>query len=236
MNTKPFNWQPSKRLLIITGHFGSGKTNIAVNLAKIFAASGRKTTLIDFDTVNPYFRAADNIKSLERSGVKAIVPEYANTNLDLPTLPPEIYSVFKDEDPGSLAIFDVGGDDLGATPLGMFNPQITGSGYEMLYVVSMYRPLTASAEDAARLLCDIEAASRLRVTAIVNNSNIGEATGRDSLIQSSEYIKQLCEITGLPLAFSATMLESGDFDGIEPLLQMADETKYLWKESAEADV
>lgn len=235
MNTKSFEWQPTKKLLIIAGHFGSGKTNIAVNLAKRFASEGRKTTLIDFDTVNPYFRAADNIKSLECAGVKVIAPEYANTNLDLPTLPPEIYSVFGNEDADSLAIFDVGGDDLGATPLGMFFPQITGSGYEMLYVVSMYRPLTASAEDAARLLYDIEAASRLRVTAIVNNSNIGEATEPDSLLKSSEYIKQLCEMTDLPAAFSATMLESGDFDGIEPMLHMADETKYLWKESAPTD-
>ncbi|NLZ36468.1 MAG: hypothetical protein GX897_03200 [Clostridiales bacterium] len=230
MKTMRFNWQPSKKLLIITGHFGSGKTNIAVNLAKRFAKSGGKITLIDFDTVNPYFRAADNRISLERAGIKTIIPEYANTNIDMPTLPPEIYSVFKDENPGALAIFDVGGDDLGATPLGMFSPQIIESGYEMLYVVSMYRPLTSSAEDAAMLLSDIESASRLRVTAIVNNSNIGEATEPDTLIRSSEYIKQICSITSLPLAFSATMLESGNFDGIGSLLQMTDETRYLWKE------
>ena len=131
-----------------------------------------------------------------------------------------------------MAIFDVGGDDLGATPLGVFNPQ-TGRIWNALSFRCIGHLRRAEARYAA---FDIESASRLRVTAIVNNSNIGEATGRDSLIQSSEYIKQLCEITGLPLAFSATMLESGDFDGIEPLLQMADETKYLWKESAETDV
>ena len=223
------SWRPSRRILIVAGHYGSGKTNVAVNLALLLRGEGRKVTLIDFDTVNPYFRAADNVAELNDAGVKTIIPDYANTNLDLPTIPPQVYSVFSG-DADETAIFDVGGDDAGASALGMFSGMIASAGYEMLYVMSMYRPLTAKPEDAAGCMYDIESASRLRFTNLVNNSNIGPATDSRSLTDSQGWIVEIMKITGLPLAFSASLSRDDvDWDKVGDTLIMRDETVRPWE-------
>ena len=185
--------------------------------------------LADFDTVNPYFRAADNVKELIDYGVKTIIPEYANSNLDLPMIPPEIYSVFDSED-HDLAIFDVGGDDAGASALGMFSPMIEKVGYDMLYVLSMYRPLTAIPEDATGCMYDIESASRLRCTYLVNNSNIGPVTDSVSLSNSLGWIAEVMRITGLKLAFSSSLYRNDvDWDKIGDTLIMKDKTIRPWE-------
>ncbi|MFA6948190.1 MAG: P-loop NTPase [Eubacteriales bacterium] len=204
-------YSPKNRIIIVTGHFGSGKTNVAVNIAMQLARRGEKTTLIDFDVVNPYFRAADSKSELESMGVRCIIPEFANSNVDVPSLPPDIYSVF---DGVGYAVFDVGGDETGAVALGMFSAQIKTCGYDMLCVCSMYRPLTPTAEDTAGLLADIEGHSRLRVTGLVNNSNVGYATDADTLAASGEYISRVSALTGVPLLFSATFAR-GDIDTSE---------------------
>lgn len=222
-------WRPSHRILIVAGHYGSGKTNVSVNLALLLRSEGRNVTLIDFDTVNPYFRAADNVAELNDAGVKTIIPDYANTNLDLPTVPPQIYSVF-DGGEDETVIFDVGGDDAGAAALGMFSALISSSGYDMLYVLSMYRPLTAKPEDAAGCMYDIEASSRLRFTHLVNNSNIGPETDKNSLPDSVGWMSEIMKITSLPLAFSASLARYDiSWDGIGDVLIMKDETVRPWE-------
>lgn len=201
-------YTPKHRIVIVTGHFGSGKTNVAVNIALKLASRGEKTTLIDFDVVNPYFRAADSQKELESAGVRCIIPEFANSNVDVPSLPPDIYSVF---DGDGYAVFDVGGDETGAVALGMFSQQIKACGYDMLCVCSMYRPLTPTAEDTAQLAADIEGHSRLKITGLVNNSNIGWATDAGTLAASAGYIERVSELVGVPVLFSATF-ERDDID------------------------
>ena len=139
-----------EKIIVVTGHFGAGKTNFAVNLAKEAKKNGRPVTLIDLDTVNPYFRAADDKGELEELGIRCIIPDFANTNVDIPTLPPEIYSAleaYENPDYDGVTIFDVGGDN-GAAALGMYEKWFREYPYSMLSCCSLYRPLTEEPEDA----------------------------------------------------------------------------------------
>lgn len=190
-----------KRIIIIAGHYGAGKTNVATSLAMKIKSEvpEKKVTLIDLDTVNPYFRAADSEDELTASGIRAIIPEFANTNVDIPTLPPEIASVFLSDE---TAIFDVGGDD-GATALGVFESDIKRIGYEMLYVTNMYRPLTETPDDALAVMREIEAYSRLSFTGIINNSNLGSETDADTVLDSLGYAKKIAELSGLPVVYTS---------------------------------
>ncbi|MEG2429922.1 MAG: P-loop NTPase, partial [Oscillospiraceae bacterium] len=126
-----------KRISIITGHYGSGKTNVAVNLALQLKEQHEKVTIVDLDIVNPYFRTSDFTQMLSEKGIKVIAPVYANTNLDIPALPPSINSIFDNKD--SFVIVDVGGDDAGAIALGQFSNRIKNSEYDMYYVINECR-------------------------------------------------------------------------------------------------
>lgn len=191
------------RIIIIAGHYGAGKTNISVAFALALAKSGKKTVLIDLDTVNPYFRAADSAELLHLAGVRTINPEYANSNVDIPTLPPEIASVFFSDE---TAIFDVGGDD-GAAALGVYEREIKSCGYEMLYVVNMYRPLTAEPKDAVSLMREIESYSRLNFTGVINNSNLGVETTKETIAASLRYADEISDLTGLPVVCTTVVGE-----------------------------
>lgn len=193
---------PKNKHIIVTGHFGCGKTNVAVNLALALKAGGNAVTIADMDIVNPYFRTADSSRMLTEAGVRCVIPRYAGTNVDMPTLPAEIYSMFADNI--SYGIFDVGGDDSGAGALGMFAHYFGDCGYEMLYVCSMYRPLTADVSDAAALMREIESRSHLRCTAVVNNSNLGAESDKDGFCASFGYAAEVSRLCGLPLAFDST--------------------------------
>ena len=209
-------------IIIVTGHFGSGKTNFAVNLAREELKLGRPVTLIDLDIVNPYFRAADNRSELEELGARCIVPDFANTNVDIPTLPPEIYSALEEYERGSdrITIFDVGGDN-GAAALGMYERFFAASGYTLLYAASKYRPLTEKPEDAAELLSEIEYYSRLKAGGIVNTSNLGEETTAEDVRASLDWAEELCRICKLPLICTVAeeRIASGlsDVEGIFPI-------------------
>ncbi|MBE6587189.1 MAG: ParA family protein [Ruminococcaceae bacterium] len=195
--------QKSKRIKIICGHYGSGKTNVAVNLALLYKKRypSAKVALADVDTVNPYFRAADNAKELESAGIHPILPEFANTNVDIPSLPAELYSIFS-PDSDTVSFIDVGGDD-GAAALGMYSDLIKECGYEMIYVVSKYRPLISDPSAAADLMHIIEEASHLKCTSVVNNSSIGAETTKEDILASLEYAHKVSEECSLPLLFTS---------------------------------
>ena len=195
-----------KRITLFAGHYGSGKTSIAVSYAKYLKKQGKNVIIIDLDIVNPYFRTKDSEEDLKACGIELISSEYANTNLDAPALPKEIYSAICEKD--SYLVIDVGGDDRGAVALGRYTPDILSDEYEMLFVANCYRPLTKTAEDALEIMKEIEIASKLPFTAIVNNSNIGDATEENDILNSVEYIRKLSEISGLPIKMTTSVNKS----------------------------
>ena len=187
-----------KRLTLFAGHYGSGKTNIAVNYALKLAGEGKAVSIADLDIVNPYFRTADSAKELEAAGVRLISPQFANSNVDLPALPAEAYRLITDK--RSYGIMDIGGDDRGAYALGRYVPSIREeNNYRMIFVANCYRPLTRTAEEALEVMREIEAACSLQFTDIVNNSNLGTETDADTVLQSLSYIEKLSRISGLPV-------------------------------------
>lgn len=185
-----------KRLTLFAGHYGSGKTNIAVNYAKLLAREGRAVCIADLDIVNPYFRTKDSEEELQALGIRLVSPQYANTNVDLPALPAESYRLVQDK--STLGIMDIGGDDRGAYALGRFADAIKSENdYRMAFVVNCYRPLTSTVEDTVTIMREIEAACGLRFTCIVNNSNLGAETTAKTVLDSLDFVERLSSETGL---------------------------------------
>lgn len=187
-----------KKHILITGHYGTGKSNIAVNLA-LASAKTKKTILVDLDIVNPYFRSADNTDILEKAGVRVLTTNFANTNIDAPSLPAAIYSVFSSD---ATVIWDIGGDDAGAIALGRFADKIKEDGYSCLYVINKFRPLTETAADMTEYLTAIEETSRLKITGIINNSNLGSETDISTLESGLKEADSLVDRTGIQLISS----------------------------------
>ncbi|HBL83571.1 MAG: hypothetical protein A2Y17_09480 [Clostridiales bacterium GWF2_38_85] len=193
----------NKKIIIIAGHYGCGKTNIAVNLAAELAKEGQAVSIVDLDIVNPYFRTADNNKMLTSFGVDTILPEFANTNVDIPSLPVRFKSIFVSD---RTAIIDVGGDDDGAVVLGGYAKDIINTGYEMYFVYNKYRPSIADVNNAYYMMLAIEHSSKLKFDGIINNSNLGEETTTDDILSALPDAKKLAEISGKPL-FTTTALK-----------------------------
>ena len=210
-----------KRLTLFAGHYGSGKTNIAVNYAISLAREGKQVCIADLDIVNPYFRTKDSAARLAEAGVTLISPQFANTNVDLPALPAEAYRLTQDKT--IYGVMDIGGDDRGAYALGRYVPAMQEEGnYRMVFVANCYRPLTATAQEALEVMREIETACGLQFTDIVNNSNLGPETTVETIMQSLDYIQSLSSLSGLPV-FAHTVEESvakqlTELDNVFPLL------------------
>ena len=191
-----------KRLTLFAGHYGSGKKNLAVNYAKHLKKSGLDVIIADLDIVNPYFRTKDSEEELSEMGIELISSRFANTNLDLPSLPQEMYRTVQDK--SKYAVMDIGGDDAGAIALGRFAPFINEEdNYEMLFVVNFFRPLSRNAEEALEIMREVEAASKLNFTAIVNNSNLGELTTAEDVLSTLSEAERLSEMSGLPIKMTS---------------------------------
>lgn len=205
-----------KRLTVVTGHYGSGKTNFSVNLALDIAKDGQKCTVIDLDIVNPYFRTADFEKLFGENGIDIFAPVYANTNLDIPSLNIPLESLMKS---GSHIVIDVGGDDEGAKALGRFAPIINGfEDTDILYVINKYRYLTKDPADTAVLMREIEESGSVRCTGIVNNSSLGGETDIDDVISSLSFAEKVSELTGLPIAATCALAEAMPANAPEPYI------------------
>ncbi len=219
-----------KNLIVVCGHFGAGKTNFAVNLAKAKAAEGKKTTLIDLDIVNPYFRAADNTAELTALGINCVNPDFANTNVDVPSLPPSVMGAIEAQvrEPERVTILDVGGDN-GAVALGMYNRFFKEGEYDLLYVVSKYRPLTEDLPDAQFILREIEWSGRLRATGIVNNSNIGVETTAEDILETDAWCRSLADKCGLPLVCTCALSSlEGTLDTLDNVFYIENATKQMF--------
>ena len=183
LSLKESNDMQHKRVTLFAGHYGSGKTNIAVNYAIQMAGEGKKVCIADLDIVNPYFRTRDSIDELTQAGIRLISSEFASSNVDLPALPQDVYSIFDNR--SESAVLDIGGDDRGAYALGRYADFIKNENdYEMLFVFNCYRPLAPTAEDALEIMREIEAACKISFTAIVNNSNLGGITTPQDVLNS----------------------------------------------------
>ncbi|MBQ9797585.1 MAG: hypothetical protein IJW50_07670 [Clostridia bacterium] len=196
----------NKRVLLLCGHYGSGKTNIAVNLAFRLKEEYPTVTIADLDIVNPYFRSKDSAKELEAAGIRLICSNYANSNVDIPALPPDLYALTDDR--RMRAVIDVGGDDRGALVLGRIAPALLEENdYEMLMVINCYRPLTRDAASTIEVMREIEVAGGVRFTGLVNNSNLGTETTPEDVLASVPYANEVSALCGLPLVMTTAEKE-----------------------------
>lgn len=195
-----------KRITILSGHYGSGKTNIAVNMATELADIKENVTVADLDIVNPYFRTKDSLDVFESKNIRLIVSEFANSNVDLPSMPDDMYSITDDKRLN--VIIDVGGDERGAIALGRLAPMILEeNNYDMLLVVNKYRPLTPDAESTLEIMREIEQASKIRFTGIINNSNLGAETTAKDILDSTEYANEISLLSSLPVVMTSVEKE-----------------------------
>ena len=195
-----------KRLVLFAGHYGSGKTNIAVNMAIDLKKEDKNVVIADLDIVNPYYRTKDSEEELKAAGIPLISSEYANSNVDVPALPQALYSLVDQKD--RYGIMDIGGDDRGALALGRYAPAILEeSNYEMLLVINKYRPLTPDTASTLEVMREIEAAGGIPFTGIVNNSNLGRETTPGDVIASDAYAKDIAAATGLPIRMTTVKAE-----------------------------
>ncbi|MDD4125914.1 MAG: hypothetical protein PHW77_09370 [Eubacteriales bacterium] len=188
------------KIVIICGHFGTGKTNIAVNLAVSGAKAGYNMYIADFDIVNPYFRTADNAEYLRSLGVTALIPPYANTNVDIPSLPPALPMIFSDD---NYAIADVGGNGEGAIILRVYKDDFINAGYDMYYVYNMFRPENIDGETSLASFKSIEASSGLKFRGIINNSNLGVETTKELVASSVKYAEEFASLAGVPVVMTS---------------------------------
>ena len=217
-----------KRLTLFAGHYGSGKTNIAVNYALLLAKEGKDVVIADLDIVNPYFRTKDSAAVLEAAGVKLISPQFANSNVDLPALPAEAYRLVQDK--SIYGIMDIGGDDRGAYALGRYVPTLKEeNNYRMVFVANASRPLTRTPEEALEVMREIEEACGLAFTDIINNTNLASETTPETVLNSQEYMEKLSVLSGLPIfATSAEAAVAAQLEGKLPdVLPLQLQEKYF---------
>lgn len=189
-----------KRIIVVVGHYGSGKTNFSVNLAMAFRAQGKQVALVDLDIVNPYFRSADFADLMQENGIELVAPVYARSNLDIPALTARLDAELGTD---KTLVIDVGGDDAGAAALGRYSAEIEkAGGCDMLYVVNNYRYLTRTSDEASGILEEIQRVSRLKVTGVVNNSNLSGETTPQDVIETIDFAQQTADRYGVPLLFS----------------------------------
>ncbi len=191
-----------KRITIFSGHYGSGKTNVAVNYSKSLKTKYDRVSIYDLDIVNPYFRTVDAQNDLEKAGVELIVSPFAETNVDLPAMSAKSYLML-DKDSGR-AVVDLGGDDRGALAMGRFSGRIKEENdYDMLLVLNVFRPETRTVDGIIEIMREIERVAEISFTGIVNNSNLGVETTAETVYNSIDTVNRLCEKTKLDVAFTA---------------------------------
>ena len=218
------------RLTVVTGHYGSGKTNFSVNIALDIAVKGHKCTVIDLDIVNPYFRTADFGKLFEEHGIAVHAPVYANTNLDIPSLNIPLESILAD---GGCVVIDVGGDDEGAKALGRFAPLINGfADKEMLYVINKYRYLTKEPAEAVQVMREIEFSGGIACTGIVNNSNLGAETTPLTIRESLPFAEEVSRLTGLPIRATCAA-EDAEADNAPELYTVKRYVHNIWEDECQ---
>jgi hypothetical protein len=195
----------NRPVTIFTGNLGSGKTEIAINFALNLVQKGQKVSLVDLDIINPYFRTRLAKDCLVKNGLDVVCPPPHLANADVPALSPAIKGALQTEN--GYCVCDVGGDDVGAIALGRFKPLLAPERANFYFVVNTCRPLTGNLDDILKMLSAIETNSRLKATALVNNTNLGAETDWQVVINGEKLVREVADYLGLPVAFTAANIE-----------------------------
>jgi len=187
-------------LTIITGHYGVGKTNLCLNIARDMRQVLPKVTLVDLDVVNPYFRTTDNKDYLDAHGIRVLGPVYGASNLDTPSLAPGIDDAIVDARAEHGVIIDVGGDSDGARALGRYGPKIRTRAYRLIYVVNLHRPETVTLEDNISQMKSIEATSGLVATELVGNTHLKEFSSAGDIVAAARPTLAIAQAAGVALS------------------------------------
>lgn len=194
-----------RRLVIIIGAYGSGKSEISVNLAMRMKKDDPegKVLLADLDIVNPFYRSADAGKVLEQNDIRLISPMYANSNVDAPVLSGEVYVIFDDD--RYRGVFDIGGEDMGATILGSMRSRLEKTDAGLLMAVNTRRPFTSTPDEIIVMASELQDASKMKITGFINNTNILEETTSEDVFEGERILLSVQEKTGIPLVMTAFM-------------------------------
>ena len=219
------------RLTIIIGAYGSGKSEIAVNmsLAQRKALPDKKLLIADLDIVNPFYRSSDCASALEAEGIRLVTPMYAGSNVDAPVLPPDMYVIFDDE--SYQGIFDIGGEDMGALVLGSLKKRIENTDAVIYMAVNTLRPFTSDAEQIAIMTNELAAAAGFKIDGYLNNTNLLEETTSDMLVEGEAKILEASKITGIPLVANCVMEDVKIPDGVltdRELFRMTRKIRYAY--------
>lgn len=216
------------RLKAIVGHFGSGKTEIAMNAAIAAHSHGLSAAVVDLDIVNPFFRSAEKKEELAALGVETFYPTYALSPVDIPALPAEITAVFHRQD--LRVFFDVGGDDAGAAALGTYYPQFQRHGLDIYYVINPFRPRSSTRELILELMDKVQQRARSPICGLINNANVGDYTDEATLSRGRELIGEISVETGIPVVAEYALAHLGGGDGFLPRYPLERILKPEWME------
>ena len=214
-----------KDVKVLIGNYGSGKSELALNFAMQAAARGERTELLDLDMVNTYFRLTERGKMVEQKEIRLVSPNFACSGIETLSLPAEVSSAFVLD--WDTVIFDVGGDDVGATALGRYHQDFMAlepGALEVLNVVNIRRPLASTVEKIHRLQEGMQTHARLQITGMINNTNLSTMTSADDLWDGYELLRQVVELTGIPVAYT-----TGKKDILDAFLARDPDPKYVGK-------
>lgn len=203
------------RIRIFTGHFGSGKTEISINYAVNLRNQGKKVCIADLDIVNPYFCTRDEKEYLESLGIKVIATPKEMSNAELGTIPLDTLAVFNDKSYD--VVLDVGGDDQGAVALGQYNRYFNMEEYDMYFVINTTRPFTKDVQGVMEYIRDVEAASRLKVKYLINNTNLSYETSIDHILEGQRVAEEVSKLTNIPIKY--TVVRDDLVDSVKDKIQ-----------------
>lgn len=197
-----------KRIRIIIGHYGSGKTEFSVNYAMKLAGQGKKVALVDLDVVNLYFRSREKAEVLEENGIRIIGGSIRASSLDIPSIPGEVLAPIQDSSYN--LIMDVGGDPAGARALGRYHPYLKEGSYDMFFVLNANRPETQTLEKTMEYMVKIEDVARCKITGIINNTHMLKSTNLEDVLRGYDLARRVSDETNIPIKYNVCLSELAD--------------------------